>query len=196
MLRILLATVLGGVVFFAWGALAWMVLQLHDDTMHEIDNEDRVMQVLREEIKHPGVYWFPKWPEGMMEAKGEQREDLRQQWLPRHIEGPVGLMNVHPTGFEPMTQLTFVNGFGLNLVMALLGSILLAMASLRSYVLRVLFVASIGLIVGVSTHMMEWNWMHFPLDYSVMKLVDNVIGWSAAGVVMAAVVRPRAKTQE
>jgi hypothetical protein len=189
--RILLGTVLGAIVFFVWGALAWTVLQLH--TLHTIEDEQRVVQVLSEAITEPGVYWFPNLPRDHMTASPEQQEANWDAVNERHRAGPIGLLNFHPDGMEQMPPATFIKGLSLNLVMAMLASLLLAAASVRPYLGRVAFVAAIGLIVGVSAHMIKWNYLHFPLDYSVMQVVDNVIGWSLAGLVIAAVVRPTKK---
>lgn len=190
MLRIVIGTILGAIVFFIWGFLAWVVLGIHSGTINYIDDEPRVAQVLRESIDQPGVYWFPKFPEGHEQATGEQREAMMKQWQDKHREGPIGFLSFHPEGFEAMTPTTHARGFGLNLAAALLASLLLGAASLRFYLLRVLFVASIGLIIGIAAHMTYWNYMHFPLDYSLMMLLDNIIGWTAAGLVIGAVVRP------
>jgi hypothetical protein len=191
MLRLVLSTVLGAIVFFVWGALAWTVLQIHSDTIHDINNEQAVMQVLKDAIPEPGMYWFPAFPEGHDTATGEEREAMMEQWSQLHRDGPIGLMNFHPHGFEPMAPMVFATGFGLNLLMALIASLLLIAAGLRMYLMRVVFVASIGLVIGIAAHMTYWNYMHFPLDYSLMMVLDNVVGWSLAGLVMAACVRPK-----
>lgn len=190
MLRIIAGTVLGGIAFFVWGALAWMVLQLHADTLRTLDNEQPVMQALAAHVAEPGVYVFPGWPEGFQEASREEQQAMMEELGERQAQGPIGVLSIHPDGKESMAPMTFVTGFGLNLAMALLGSLLLAAASLRWYIARVMFMAGIGLAVGVSSHMINWNWLHYSLDYSVMQVVDTVIGWSLAGVVIGMVVRP------
>jgi hypothetical protein len=38
---------------------------------------------------------------------------------------------------------------------------------------------------------MYWNWFQFPDDWSTAMAADQIIGWTLATIVMAAIVRPR-----
>lgn len=183
--RLLLATLLGAIVFFVWGALVWTVLQLH--TLHTIENEQEVVKVLSEAITEPGVYWFPNLPTNFNSADKQTQEVLWEATMDRHRAGPI-MINFHPSGQEPMPPATFIKGFALNIAAALLGSLLLVTTSISSYWGRVVFIAAIGVIVGISAHLMYWNYLLFPLDYSIMQLLDSTLGWLFAGLVIAGLV--------
>jgi hypothetical protein len=44
------------------------------------------------------------------------------------------------------------------------------------------------LSIGVS----YWNWYGFPLDFTAGEAIMEIVGWFLAGLVLAAIVRPRA----
>jgi hypothetical protein len=47
-----------------------------------------------------------------------------------------------------------------------------------------------GIFTALIGHVSYWNWMNFPLDYTVAFVIDNVVGWTLAGLVIAAIVTP------
>lgn len=193
--RIVAGTLLGAIALFMWGFVSWVVLQLHDNTLKPLDNEAAVTQVLQAEIAEPGVYVFPSADEPE-DATQEQMEQAMEQWAASHRAGPVGYLSIHPDGKEPMSPSALGSGFALNMFMALIASVLLLAASPQRYLMRVLFITSLGLIVGASSRMIDWNYMHTPLDYSLMLVFDSVVGWFLAGLLIAAVVRPARKSPD
>ena len=182
MKRILLGAVIGGVVMFVWGALAWMALPLHTATVKSIPNEDALRAVIRDNVKSPGFYALPGWT-----ANREEQEQ-------KYRQGPRGALVLWPGGGEPYMAKTFVTGFVLDVLAAFVAAWLLskAVGGLASYGARVQFVAVTGLFAGIVTHLAYWNWMEFPPDYTVAYLADLVIGWTLVGLVLAAIVKPKA----
>ena len=39
---------------------------------------------------------------------------------------------------------------------------------------------------------MDWNWLGFPLEFSMPIALDGIIGWSLAGLVIAALIKLKA----
>ena len=86
-----------------------------------------------------------------------------------------------------------LGGFAIDLLASLLAACLLSSAvsgCCKSYASRVGFVTGLGIFVGLVGHASYWNWMHFPQDYTLMFIVDVVVGWTLTGLVIAAIVRP------
>ncbi|MEM7313055.1 MAG: DUF2760 domain-containing protein [Planctomycetota bacterium] len=48
--------------------------------------------------------------------------------------------------------------------------------------------------MAIIGHVSYWNWMPFPLDYTLAFVADVVIGWFLAGLAIAALVKPTAVT--
>jgi hypothetical protein len=47
-----------------------------------------------------------------------------------------------------------------------------------------------GLFGFLSILVSYWNWYGFPTDFTIGAVLDEVIGWFLAGLVLAAIVRP------
>ena len=62
MKKILIAGIAGGIILFIWSFMAWVLLPLHEPTMHKIPNEEAVIAALQSNVTAKGVYIFPKSP--------------------------------------------------------------------------------------------------------------------------------------
>ena len=58
-MRVLIAAILGGLVFFFWGFVAHEVLGLGQVGIKDLPNEQVVLPVLSSSITEPGFYFFP-----------------------------------------------------------------------------------------------------------------------------------------
>jgi len=186
-LRILVAAVLGGLVIFAWGALAWTVMPHHDATVGVADDEIALSDTLLETLPEtPGhrVYILPSLPE-----RGAD-EAAKESFTERHEAGPIAMIVVDREGGPVREPMTFVTGFAFNVTAALIASMLLATARLRSYPKRVLFVALLGAFAAIAADMTYMTFLRFPTDWSLAMALDHVAGWSLAGLVIGLVVRP------
>ena len=193
-MRILLGGVLGAVVLFVWGFLYWAVLSGMLLPYNHMTDEGAVMDVLRENLPETGVYWFPM-PQHDPDATKEEKKAATEAWMEKHQEGPFGTVIYHTEGHKAMAPSTLVKGFVINFVSALLASILLCCACGRTgYAGRVAFVLGLGLFIAVSVHLIAWNFMDNPMGFTLLKIGDSVVGWLLAGLVIAAVVKPRAQT--
>jgi hypothetical protein len=72
---------------------------------------------------------------------------------------------------------------------ATLAAWLLAQARLERYALRVAFVAAIGVVAAIATNVPYWNWYGFPGNYTAASILVQVVGFIAAGLVAARIVR-------
>lgn len=193
-MRILLGGVLGGVVLFVWGFLYWAVLS---DTLlpyKHMADQAAVVEVLQENLPETGIYWFPM-PQHNPDATAEEKQAAREAAEESHREGPLGAVIYHAEGGEVMPPSVLVKGFVINFFSALLASILLCCACGRSgYAARTAFVFGLGLFAAASVHLIAWNFMFNPMGFTLLKIGDTIVGWFLAGLVIAAVVKPRAET--
>ncbi len=189
MTRILIAAVAGAVLYYIWGMLAWMAVPLHAPTISGFPDEQAVTSVLREQNLPTGVYTAPMW-----ETEADM-SDPSSEFTKNHLSGPIYSVYYRREGTTPMSPSVLVMGFVIDLLAALLAAMLLSCAATgccRSYGYRVGFVVGMGLFTALIGHASYWNWMHFPLDYTVAFVIDNVVGWTLAGLAMAAIVKPAA----
>ncbi len=178
MIRILIAAILGALIYFAWGMASWMAFHLHDDTMKSLENEEEMVAALKNQDMEPGWYTIP----GM--------DGTMEEVMEKHRQGPV-VSIIYSEGGEPMDLMVMVNGFLLNLAAAFIAAILLSSATCcQNYFARVGFVLGLGLFSSIVSHLAYWNWMAFPLHHSLIMCLDLVVGWTLVGMFMATIIRP------
>ncbi len=186
MTRIFAAAATGAVVLFAWGAFSWMVLPWHNHTLHPLVNESDVVQSLKNQLSHSGVYYFPAMPES----------DSSQAWESyhqRHREGPIGLMFYHGHGREPMSAGTFATGFVINFATALSVAWIVCLTShhANTFIKRLGVAGLIGLLTVTTADLAPWNWMHMNTGYSLVNAADHFLGTLLMGLPIAAMIKPK-----
>ena len=141
------------------------------------------MLAMREHLPEPGFYLFPGI--GGANRSPEQME----VWNEKYRKGPIGVLVYHPTGRAPMAPRFLLTELATNVLAALVVSLLLAMAAsaMPAFGMRVLAVAMVGLVPGLDVDVSYWNWYGFPASYTAAALTDHVIGWSLAGLALAAI---------
>ncbi len=189
MKRIVIATVVGGLVLFMWNAVSWMVLGLHDDAMSGFGDEAAVLPMLKSAAPEAGAYFFPAPPDTMDPAS-----DAWKAFEAQHEAGPVGLMFIHPDGRSVMPPSTFVIGFVTCVLGALIAAVLLWFAApqLPGYVGRAVFVASLGVLIALMADLTYMNWLYFTMEHTIVMVIDQLAGWILAGLAMAAIIKSKA----
>ena len=165
-----------------------MALQIGDAGLSQLkDKEEPILDVLRQQIREPGLYFYP----GFMSDHPSKAE--QQVWMDKYRRGPAGLLLLLPSGGEPMTPKQFVVQIAGDVATALLAAVLLAGAGgwLRSFSSRVCFVSLIGLMPFLAINLPYWNWYGFPTTFTVAQLADRLIGFSLIGIVLAAMLKPQ-----
>lgn len=182
--RIVLAGIIAGVVVFIWGALSHMVLGLGQTGIKRIPDEAAVVSALRGSIDQPGFYFFPYLVEG-------EGADAQRRWEQALREGPRGVLIYQPAGAAPLSQRQLVTELLTNVAAALLAAWMLAKAagSLPGLGARIAFVGLLGLFASLVTDVPYWNWYGFPADFTRGAILDQLISWTLAGLVLGAMIR-------
>lgn len=60
------------------------------------------------------------------------------------------------------------------------------------YWTRVLFLVLIGVFSWVVISVLYWNWYRFPGDFTLAAGLNQLLAWFVAGLVIAAIVKPKA----
>lgn len=169
-----ICSILGALVLFVWSALSWMVIPWHEKTMSGFTDDKAVSEAIRANIKGSGVYFSPA-----DEA--------------RVASGPLVYAAIRQEGMTSLTKPLIIS-FLLDVVSALLVTWLLLQTNARSFISRVGFVVIVALAVGVIARLPDWNWWGFPPAYTAVAVVDLVIGWFLAGLVIAKFARAQTST--
>lgn len=187
-MKILLKSgLLGGLIVFLWGAVSWMVLPFHAKTLNHFQDESAVQAVLTTNTLGAGLYVLPHpEPENarLPDLAAKQRALKRQ----RQMEyGPFAIVVFQPHGTGAMLLL-MARGLALKVLAAILMTWLLLQVGVVSYRRRVFLVMVTAMIGAILVNLEQWNWWAFPDDYVLLQMLDLLIGWFLAGLVMAKIV--------
>ena len=84
-----LPILINGVVLFVASFIAWVILPHHFGDKRKLDEEQKVMDLVRELNIPPGNYMFPYAKNKQEQGSAEFRE--------RYVEGPRGILDVYAT---------------------------------------------------------------------------------------------------
>jgi len=182
--RTLVAAVIGALAVFAWGFVSWTVLDLYGFALKSLPNSDAVVSDLKNNIPTTGAYFFPARPD-------MANEEAIAAWSAAHRTGPVGMILFRAEGREPMPPTLMVRGFSITLVGALAVALLMRAMNIRSFIRRVFFAILLSVFALAATHVQQWNWFHFPDEYTTALVIDVMAGWTLGGAVIAALLRPK-----
>lgn len=177
--------IVGGIILFVWSFLAWVLLPLHEPALHQITNEDAAILALQPLLNEKAVYIFPKNP-GTSSDKAAM-----DAWEAKLKRGPSGLIVYDPSGSDPMMPGQMIIGLVLDILSAWLVCwfLIRSTAFNASFVSRVAYCGMFGLFVSLFSHLMNWNWMGFPVDFTSRLIIDSLLGWIIAGLGISAVVK-------
>ena len=182
--RLVLSTLLGGIVLFVWSAIAWMLVPWPGDPLRSFTNEEAVVQAVTTNAPRSGNYLLPNEPKRAPGMTDEQYKAASQAAMDRMTRGPMIFTSVRLEPMGSMTKLMVIQ-FLTQLALALIASLLLMQTTRRSYGRRVAFVATCGLMIFVGGKMDEWIWWSFSSSYLLMEFGAIVIGWILAALVIA-----------
>ena len=176
--RIGLAGLLGGLAMMV-AAFAIHRPPLDDVGWSDVPGEAQVRAALSASMGNTaGIYVYPAVDTGAETAEAKARTGL--------IYRPAG-QAVSPARAMPEELLK-------TLLLATLAAALLAQAPRLSYAGRAAFVAAIGFIASISTHISYHAWFGFPASYTAARMAMDFGPWIVGALVIAAVTRARPST--
>jgi hypothetical protein len=184
MKKLLLGAIAGGLILFVWGYLSHTVLPLGSTGLHSLPNEETLVPSLSAAMTQAGMYYFPGGD--MLKMTPEQQK----AWTEKYKAGPVGLIIFQPTGSDPMSGEKMLTELGFDLLAALIVAWILSQ-TVVAYRKRVIISALIGFFGWVTISAPYWNWYNFPIDFTMAQAAEQIVGWTLAGLAIAAFVRPR-----
>jgi hypothetical protein len=189
MVRFSLAVFLGALLSFMVAFGACMFFPWQTAVVQSMPDDEVVAKAMTDHIPASGVYLFPAISKP---GTRPSMEDM-MAWDEKAKKGPTGIVYFARDGVDTDGPSAPVKAFGLHLLAALLAAVMLALAapSLKSYFARVLFVTMLGVFATVTVFGMVWAVGMAPLTCFLAHLANNSIEWLAAGLVMAALIRPK-----
>src|SRR5665213_354216 len=179
-MRILIAGLLGAIAMFVWTSIAHVATPLGTIGFSKISDEKPVLSVMDSSVgAKPGLYFFP-WvdpSDPAMQHKTAVLEKTHGHGL--LIYSPAG-QNAD-TNMAPMLIKEFLKQF----VQALIAAFLVSMMIGATFGMRVGAVTLISVSASIATNVSYWNWYNFPLDYTLVQMVIEIVSGLAAGIAIA-----------
>ena len=176
MKNVFLAGIAGAIVLFIWSSISWMVLSWHEKTLHEFKNETTVVTILKENIDKSGVYFSNQTTKNHAAGTGN------------NMPAVFASVSLEPTaGMSRALVISFV----MQLVTAWLVAYMLAKTAITCHYGRVFFVVIFAVAAAIIGNLPYWNWWGFEINYTLVTIVDMIIGWFLAGLAIAALVKCR-----
>ncbi len=193
--RVLLATIVGAIIVFAWGAVSWTVLDWHWNVIRTAPKGDQIAERLKEDLPRSGVYFLPMPPHDPANPGGKVSEADQEAWAARHRAGPVAMILIQRDGMEPMDPMVFARGLGIAAAGAFFMACIARICSsaklgLLSRWAVTVFLPLFASAAVIATH---WNYFYQPTDWAIHRAADVTVGWSLAGFAIAAITGPKKK---
>ncbi len=178
-MRILLAGLAAGIAMFVWSSIAHLATPLGTMGISTLPDESVTVGNLASAIGDKGgLFLFPT-PTGNSPSSST-------------ATAPGGFLVFNPKSPTAMQPKNLVVEFLTELAEGLIAAWLLAQTALAGYLARVGFVAMVGLAAAITTNLPYWNWYTFPTAYTLGYGFTEFAGYVAAGLVLAAILRPKA----
>ncbi len=169
-----------------------MALKWVDRTFKTLDKDQEVQDFVKQRDLSPGMYAYPDFPQGSEKMSADETKKAQDQYTQRYKEGPNGWIIVGPNGQDPMSAMTLLAEFGVNVATCFCAALLLAVAGppvgfgRRWFV--VLLLGPIGWLANQISHTI---WYRFPWDFAKDELMCTCLDWAVAGFVIAIIVTHR-----
>jgi hypothetical protein len=182
--QVLLGGVLGGFVLFAWLAFSWAVLPFHRAALHELPHKVYDSTTGRD-VDGPTAAVVT------MQGTGVVSHGIYYSGSPhKGSSGPeIPFMVWLPRGYSAM-QAQMLRGLLLSVLAALFVTFVVLNTRQARYKSRIVVATCIGAVVALAGPLTTGNFFFFPPVWMFLDLLDQLIGWTLAGTVIALFTKP------
>ncbi len=167
MTKVVKGAVLGGLVFFIWGMISWMVLPWHSSFINTFKNEEHVAQVMRGNAPTSGLY--------ALNTCDEKASTGPSVWA--------------AVSFERLSlSVMMVEALIFRIAVAALVT-WLALQTKFDDKKKMGFIAGMGVAIALSASLPQWIWLGYPTGFTLCGVFDDIIGWVLAGAAIVKITK-------
>ena len=133
-MRVFFGAVVGAIVVFVWGWVAWAGIDLYGFAIKGMPNEEIAVPALQANLPESGAYYFPAMP-GDMKDKAAM-----DAYAAKHQAGPIGMVLFRKQGAPPMHWSVMARGYAMYLAAALVMAAMMNALRLKTTAFRLGFV--------------------------------------------------------
>lgn len=172
--KLMLGAVLAGLVVFLWSGFSHMVLPWWNANTNSFTNSEALSAVMLAGADGDGIYMLPSAEPPTTEAESERMRG-----------GPVAFVALTTGGMDPASPRAFVLQLIFDIVIALFLARLLTCIGDQAFSVRLRLVVLVALLAGMMVHLPYWAWYGFAGGFTLVSMIDLVIGWFLGGLVLA-----------
>ncbi|MFN0065181.1 MAG: hypothetical protein ACKVOH_02970 [Chlamydiales bacterium] len=171
------STFIGGFIAWLWIVISWTIIPWHCPIMNSFPNEAENVKTITSMVGTSGIYMSPNQCSGMATKPA--------------AKSPIVFLSVNMSGNSDNTIIPYV----ISLIIYFIGALLIALVIMQmassGYGSKLFAVTMIGLVIGFMAMLPGWNWMGYPFNFVLLMIVDSLIAWFLAGLVIAGFVHPK-----
>ena len=186
MIKLIIATFVGAFILFLWGAISWMALPIHHQSLWYTPAQDTILEVINNNIDESGAYMLPTADNRNVKTFDPDYEREHQKLQEENQGKPFAMIFYVKEGMQ-MDARQFITGYVFNFISVLIAVIILLAAGdkLKSFYMRWWIVMLLAVIISIEGYLVNWNWMGYPWHYIKGSIVDNLIAWGLCGIWLA-----------
>jgi len=191
MKKILIGTLVGGIILFTWSFLAWAILPLHVHTFMHTPAQDTLLQIMADNQFESRAYSMPMADNRQITSFSEEYLASSEAMMKANAGKPMATIYYLKEGYN-MGGMTMLRGLLFNLLASLAICIMLAPAFsvTESFFGRWWLTLVAGLFLNACGPLIQFNWMAMPWDFTMDMIADNFLNWGITGLWFAFYFKP------
>jgi uncharacterized membrane protein len=168
----IIGSIVGAIIVFAWQALSWTVIGVHDDQMKYTPAQDEILTLLNSKITEEGLYSMPS---GATEKEAMDAAEKN--------EGKPWATVIYHKEYHMKMASRMIRGFLVDLFLVISLIYVLTRGGAVPVARRV-FAGSVawGLAFFLAGIYTGHIWFDLPWHMIKGDLIDNVVAWSLCGI--------------
>ena len=172
MQKLVIGSLVGGIIIFLWQFLSWTILNLHQPAQQYTAKQEAIMKVLSTELDKDGGYFIPNLPP---DATWDEHEKAMTETAGK----PWAVINYHKSR-EMSMGTNMVHGLVVDILMAALFITLVTRMSNLNFTRILVSALFVGLIAFFSVPYTYHIWY---LTFDLLAyFIDMVVSWGLCGV--------------
>ncbi|MCH8329804.1 MAG: hypothetical protein IH946_00205 [Bacteroidetes bacterium] len=180
MKKILIGALVGAIIVFAWSAVSWMALGIHTNSFKYSENQDKIMEVITQNITEDGHYVMP-----YANPNTTSREEMEKVQADM-IGKPYATVTFHKEVKDNMGMNMGV-GFVYNFIAVMMMALVLwyGRSGMPSMAQRCMAAFAFVIFMVFQNHLLDGMWMEVPMHVMMPEIIDTVAGLGLTSVWLA-----------
>ncbi len=172
MKKIIVGSLVGGLLIFIWQTLSWTALDLHRSAQNYTPKQDSILAYLNTQFSETGSYFLPNLPAG---ASGEEQNKLMESSMNKPW------VQIHYHKAQTMNMgLNIARGFIVDIFMVSLLCWIISQFKTNSFFTTFFATILTGIIAYINVPYTNHIWYEWA-DIR-MYLLDTAVSWSLCGI--------------